>query len=143
MYLMIYILKQRAQRLLVWNNAPPHIRKPPHIKRLSPIHDVRRGALPPHSGSGSLKRLGDPTDFNRTFLRNVGKYLQCSYLNFSVYFCSYHHQFSQLKPVFFYSSINLKNQRANMIRSGTNIYGTGIISVINILTIVLLLEYCN
>jgi hypothetical protein len=34
--LMIYILKQRAQQLLVWNNAPLHIRKPPHIRQLSP-----------------------------------------------------------------------------------------------------------
>jgi len=32
MCLMTYILKQRVLRLLVWNNAPPHIR------RLSPIH---------------------------------------------------------------------------------------------------------
>ena len=36
MCLIIYILKQRVQHLLVWNNAPPHIRKHPHIRRLSP-----------------------------------------------------------------------------------------------------------
>jgi len=35
-YLMIYIFKQRAQHVLIWNNAPPHIRKPPHNRRLSP-----------------------------------------------------------------------------------------------------------
>jgi hypothetical protein len=35
--LMIYILKLRAQNLLVWNNAPPHIRKPPIIGDLSLI----------------------------------------------------------------------------------------------------------
>jgi hypothetical protein len=33
--LMIYILKHRAQHLLVWNNALPVIRKPPHNRRLS------------------------------------------------------------------------------------------------------------
>jgi len=33
---MIYILKLRAQNLLVWNNAIPHIRIPPHNRRLSP-----------------------------------------------------------------------------------------------------------
>ena len=33
---MIYILKYRAQHILVWNNAPPHIGKPPHNRRLSP-----------------------------------------------------------------------------------------------------------
>jgi hypothetical protein len=30
MCLVIYILKQRAQHLLVWNNASPHVRKPPN-----------------------------------------------------------------------------------------------------------------
>jgi len=45
--LMIYILKQRAQHLLVRNNAPPPIRKPPHNRRLSPIwqHHVKHIAL--------------------------------------------------------------------------------------------------
>jgi hypothetical protein len=33
---MIYILKRRAQHLLVQNNAPPQIRKHPHNRRLSP-----------------------------------------------------------------------------------------------------------
>jgi len=33
---MIYILKLRAQHLLVWNNAPPHIRKSLRNRRLSP-----------------------------------------------------------------------------------------------------------
>jgi len=33
---MIYILKLRAQNLLIGNNASPHIRKPPHNRRLSP-----------------------------------------------------------------------------------------------------------
>jgi len=35
--LMIYNLKQAAQHLLVRNNAPPHTRKPPHNRLLSPI----------------------------------------------------------------------------------------------------------
>jgi hypothetical protein len=35
--LMICVLKHRAQLHLVWNNALPHIRKPPHNRRLSPI----------------------------------------------------------------------------------------------------------
>jgi hypothetical protein len=34
---MIYILEQRAQHLLVWNNAPTLIRTLPHIRRLSSI----------------------------------------------------------------------------------------------------------
>jgi hypothetical protein len=34
---MIYILKQRAQLFLVWNNAPPNIRKPQHNRQLSPV----------------------------------------------------------------------------------------------------------
>ena len=33
---MVYILKHRAQHLLAWNNAPPHIRKPRHNRQLSP-----------------------------------------------------------------------------------------------------------
>jgi hypothetical protein len=33
---MIYLLKLGAQNLPVRNNAPPHIRKPPHNRRLSP-----------------------------------------------------------------------------------------------------------
>jgi hypothetical protein len=33
---MIYTLKHSVQHLLVWNNAPPQIRKPPHNRRLSP-----------------------------------------------------------------------------------------------------------
>jgi hypothetical protein len=33
---MFYILKLRAQKLLVWNNAFPRIRKPSHNRRLSP-----------------------------------------------------------------------------------------------------------
>jgi hypothetical protein len=33
---MIYIPKQRAQHLLVWNNAPTRIRTPTHNRRLSP-----------------------------------------------------------------------------------------------------------
>ena len=39
--LMIYILKQIAQYLLVWNNAPPHIRKPSHNRQLSPTWYLR------------------------------------------------------------------------------------------------------
>ena len=37
---MIYILKHRAQNLLVSNNAPRHIRKPPHNGRLCPVHFI-------------------------------------------------------------------------------------------------------
>jgi hypothetical protein len=34
---MSYILKQRARRLLVWNNARPQIRNLPYNRRLCPI----------------------------------------------------------------------------------------------------------
>jgi hypothetical protein len=33
--LMVYILKLRAQHLMVWNNALPQIKKPPHNRWLS------------------------------------------------------------------------------------------------------------
>ena len=52
---MIYILKQRAQHLLVWNNAPPHIRKPSHNRRLSPIWVVNNMFRPDSPLSGWLK----------------------------------------------------------------------------------------
>jgi hypothetical protein len=37
---MVYILKRRAQHILVWNNALPQIRKPPHNRRLSPAEGL-------------------------------------------------------------------------------------------------------
>ena len=37
---MIYNLKHRAQHLLVWNNALPHIRKPPRNRRLFPTERI-------------------------------------------------------------------------------------------------------
>jgi len=43
--LMIYILQVRAQSLLVWNNAFPHIRKSPHNRRLSPTGSFLRRAV--------------------------------------------------------------------------------------------------
>jgi hypothetical protein len=39
--LMSYILKHRAQHLLVWNNIPPQIRKPTHNRWLSPTLIVK------------------------------------------------------------------------------------------------------
>ena len=62
--LMIYILEQRAQHFLVWNNAPPRIRTPPHIRRLSLIL----------SGTSWLV-LGwtVPLPYIRAFLENVSR----------------------------------------------------------------------
>ena len=45
---MIYILKHRAQHLLVWNNAPPYIRKPPNDRRLSPKRIKQSGIIGSH-----------------------------------------------------------------------------------------------
>jgi len=39
---MIYILKRRVQHLLVLNNAPPHIKKPLHNRRLPPNRGTNR-----------------------------------------------------------------------------------------------------
>ena len=36
---MIYVLKHRTQHLLVWNNAPPHVRKP-HIIGYFPLYNL-------------------------------------------------------------------------------------------------------
>jgi hypothetical protein len=37
----IYIFKHRVQQLLVWNNALPHIRNPPHNRWLSPAEQEK------------------------------------------------------------------------------------------------------
>ena len=53
MRLIIYILKQRVQHLLVWNNAPPHIR------RLSPITVATVCRLPTRAADWQRKMTND------------------------------------------------------------------------------------
>jgi hypothetical protein len=54
MCLMIYILKLRAQKLLVRNNALPHIRKPSQNRRLSPMGSFLRRAVVGNGWSATI-----------------------------------------------------------------------------------------
>ena len=81
---MIYILKQRAQYLLVWNNAPTHIKKPTHNRQLSSTSLTVTSPNLENFETQIDKIFGDNNWFkiNQLVLNSIKThYLQCSMKN--------------------------------------------------------------
>jgi len=110
--LMIYNLKYRAQHLLLWNNAHPRIRKPPHNSRNSPIF---------------RKMLTDATCVGRRPIHDA-RFLvtcyHCQYTEFLVNFTCYFFYVQWLLKDLIWSYILYPRKRRASIGSNLNTHNS-------------------